>query len=172
MPLTTVIVVPLFGLAGFAQPVANSTTNELTAEEKAAGWILLFDGKTWHNWRLSKVRKCSWWKIERGWIRSIARSNSSESRRLEDMDTGGADLLPSTSEALQVGTALGFEYQLTVDENGPDALDSPLNRHIDRVIILPRPASPIREICAVFYCSILIYARDLVILQEVTCHLV
>src|SRR5436190_23183672 len=45
--------------------------------------------------------------------------------RPEDMETGRTALLAPTLEALQAGTALGFEYQLTDDENAPDALDSP-----------------------------------------------
>ena len=45
----TIFTVVLFRPAGLARLVANSSTNQLTAEEKALGWILLFDGKTWNN---------------------------------------------------------------------------------------------------------------------------
>jgi hypothetical protein len=43
----------------------------------------------------------------------------------EDLETGAVKLIPVTLETLEKGTALGFEYQLTDDENAPDALDSP-----------------------------------------------
>ena len=152
----------LLQAAGMAQPALDANANQLTAEENAAGWKLLFDGKSWTNWTLSAIRKSSWWKIERGWIRSVPQGKSNQGRRLatiesfrnfelqfelkiakrgnsgvkyrlqgvwrfspEDMETGRVVVVPPTVEALQSGTALGFEYQLTDDENAPDALDSP-----------------------------------------------
>jgi hypothetical protein len=155
--LVTVASVLVLGTTLLAQPITASSVNQLTAEEKAAGWTLLFDGQSWTNWTLSKVPKSTWWKIERGWIRSSPRG-SGGGRRLatlesfrdfelqfqwkiakkgnsgvkyriqrvwrfqpEHMDTGQVVLLEPTEEAFPAGHPLGFEYQLTDDENAPDA---------------------------------------------------
>lgn len=141
---------------------SSGTANQLTPEEKASGWTLLFDGATWTNWTLSKVRSTTWWKIADGWIQSVPRGEDDDGRRLatlqsfrnfelefewritrggnsgvkyrlqriwrvepEDLETGAVKLAPVTLATLQQGTALGFEYQLTDDENAPDALDNP-----------------------------------------------
>jgi hypothetical protein len=179
--LATLASVLLFGSAALTQPAGDRQANQLTADEKAAGWILLFDGKTWTNWTLSRVRKSSWWKIEKGWIRSVPRGKSGDMRRLatlesfrnfelqfewriakegnsgvkyriqqvwrfrpEDMDTGKPLLLPPTLESLQAGTAMGFEYQLTDDENAPDALDSPSRSSAALYrIVAPRKPRPV-----------------------------
>src|SRR5579872_5518730 len=48
------VMIALTGLMLFEFPVpAMSADNELTPEEKAAGWILLFDGKTLDGWKRS-----------------------------------------------------------------------------------------------------------------------
>src|SRR5690349_17821511 len=52
-------------------PVAQNT---LTASERAAGWRLLFDGKTFNGWRglgYDSVPTAHW-KIEHGTIRKLA----------------------------------------------------------------------------------------------------
>ena len=43
-----------FALSGFAQD--TSLDNRLTPQEKAAGWILLFDGKTYQGWKTSNAQ--------------------------------------------------------------------------------------------------------------------
>jgi hypothetical protein len=143
-------------------PAQRPAANQLTSEEQAESWMLLFDGRTWANWTLSKHPATTWWKIEDGWIQSIPRGEDDGTRRLatlesfrdfelqfewkvskagnsgvkyriqriwqfepEHLQTGIVKLAPVTLKTLEEGTALGFEYQLTDDENAPDALDSP-----------------------------------------------
>ena len=77
----------LLQAAGMAQPGLDANANQLTAEENAAGWKLLFDGKSWTNWTLSAIRKSSWWKIERGWIRSVPQGKSNQGRRLATIES-------------------------------------------------------------------------------------
>jgi hypothetical protein len=55
------------GWAATIVRAADSPVNELTADEKAAGWKLLFDGKTTAGWRnYKKKRVGSGWKVEDG----------------------------------------------------------------------------------------------------------
>ncbi len=177
----TIALVLILGSAARAQPPQPTSVNQLTAEEEAAGWFLLFDGKTWTNWTLSKVRKSARWKIDRGWIRTDTRGNSDEGRQLStlesfrnfelqfewkiakggnsgvkyriqrvwqfnpsDLKTGHVDLVPPTLDAMNDGLPIGFEYQLTDDENAPDALDSPSRSSaaLYRVVI-PRKPHPV-----------------------------
>lgn len=50
-------------------PFVPATLNELTAEEKADGWKLLFDGETakgWNSWRTKKPLELGNWAVENG----------------------------------------------------------------------------------------------------------
>jgi hypothetical protein len=161
---------------------ADTVPNQLTPQETADGWILLFDGRTWKNFTLSRAPHTTWWKIEDGWIESVTQGNSDGSRRLatlesfrdfelqfewkiakegnsgvkyriqrvwpfqpEDLQTGKPDLLSVTLDALESGTAIGFEYQLTDDENAPDALDSPYRSSASLYrLVAPRKSRPVR----------------------------
>src|SRR5262245_47812767 len=50
-----------------AARAAEPALNTLTAEEKAAGWKLLFDGKTTAGWRNYKKPEIgAGWKVEKG----------------------------------------------------------------------------------------------------------
>jgi len=52
---------------GVARPVAAEQLNTLTAEEKAAGWRLLFDGRTTAGWRGYRSDKMpASWKVQDG----------------------------------------------------------------------------------------------------------
>ena len=42
---------------------AVSTENQLTADESAAGWKLLFDGKTLTGWTIFKARPNNTWEV-------------------------------------------------------------------------------------------------------------
>jgi hypothetical protein len=50
-------------------------------------WRSLFDGSTWANWSLSKLKESTWWKIEDGWIHSIPEGTSREGRRLVTLES-------------------------------------------------------------------------------------
>jgi hypothetical protein len=119
--------------------------NTLTAAEQAAGWRLLFDGKTFNGWRglgLDSVPTAHW-KIETGTIRKLA---DGQVPRLPDgQPAAGGDLMTrdtfrdfeltwewkisragnsgvkyNVSEELSMANApnhaaLGFEYQMLDD---------------------------------------------------------
>src|ERR1039458_2042801 len=66
-------VLRITALAGAAVLAAAAADNQLTAEEKAAGWRLLFDGKSYAGWE-DPARKSppgEWFAIEDGCIRSL-----------------------------------------------------------------------------------------------------
>jgi hypothetical protein len=50
-------------------------------------WRVLFDGATWANWSLSKLKESTWWKIEDGWIQSIPEGKSRAGRRLVTLES-------------------------------------------------------------------------------------
>lgn len=133
-----------------AQAAAPTHPNELTAQERAAGWRLLFDGKTLAGWRglgYDSVPTAHWVVVE-GTIKKIA---SGKVPTLPDgQPLQGGDLMTvdsfadfelswewkvtpgansgvkyNVSEALSVReapnhAALGFEYQVLDDDLHPD----------------------------------------------------
>jgi hypothetical protein len=42
---------------------ASTTPNQLTEEQKAAGWKLLFDGQTMNGWRSFKNKENNTWEV-------------------------------------------------------------------------------------------------------------
>jgi len=54
--------------------------NQLTPEEKAAGWKLLFDGKTTQGWRSYKKQTfpTKGWIVEEGWLKCIAKGRGGD----------------------------------------------------------------------------------------------
>lgn len=58
-----------FALAVALSPLASAEHNTLTAEEKKAGWKLLFDGKSaagWSSWKTKKSLELGSWTVEDG----------------------------------------------------------------------------------------------------------
>ncbi len=69
----TVIVLLLFCVASLLAG-GSASPNQLTAEEKAAGWVLLFDGESfagWEGFNNTSVAPQSW-GIDDGAIRTLA----------------------------------------------------------------------------------------------------
>jgi Domain of Unknown Function (DUF1080) len=50
------IILPMIALIVIATSAARAADNELSATEQAAGWVLLFDGKTTNGWLDSKAQ--------------------------------------------------------------------------------------------------------------------
>jgi len=133
-----------------AQTTAPAAPNQLTAAERAAGWRLLFDGKTLTGWRglgYDTVPTAHWVVVD-GTIKKIASGNVP---KLPDgQPLVGGDLMTvdvfqdfelswewkvtpgansgvkyNVSEALSMQNApnhaaLGFEYQMLDDDRHPD----------------------------------------------------
>jgi len=125
--------------------------NLLIAEEKAAGWTLLFDGKTFTGWRGLGREGIpeGHWVIEEGAIKKIPSQDvprQADGQPLEGGDLmtiktfenfelllewkispgGNSGIKYNVSEQMSISlppryAALGFEYQVLDDETHPDA---------------------------------------------------
>ncbi len=134
----------------FAQTVAAQRPNELSADERAAGWRLLFDGTSLAGWRglgYDSVPSAHWRVVDG----AIVKTASAQVRRQADgQPAAGGDLMSvdafrdfelafewrvtpgansgvkyNVSEQLSLAqaanhAALGFEYQVLDDERHPD----------------------------------------------------
>ena len=134
---------------------ADLPPNRLTDEERAAGWELLFDGRSFSGWRgLGREGVPEGhWRIENGTIHKLASGDvptASDGQPLEGGDLmtsesfddfelsfdwrlspgGNSGVKYNVSEELSTANppayaALGFEYQILDDEAHPDALNGP-----------------------------------------------
>jgi len=129
----------------------HTENNTLTAEEKAAGWRLLWDGKTTDGWRSPKSDAFpeKSWRIQDGML-SVVSSGNAEAQAGGDIITRERyanfeltadfnmsigcnsgikifvqpNLSPidkATGKPTGVGSAIGLEYQILDDANHPDA---------------------------------------------------
>jgi hypothetical protein len=118
---------PVFALALATLPLAAAEPNQLTPEETAAGWRLLFDGKTTQGWRSFRKDRfpSKGWVVEEGWLKCIAGGRGGDIVTVDqftDFDLRWEWRLPPranngvkyfiTEERSQ---AIGHEYQL-IDE--------------------------------------------------------
>src|SRR6266853_6586938 len=107
--------------------------NQLTEEDKAGGWKLLFDGKTtqgWHNFKAKSVRTNAW-VVEDGWLHCLGKEGGGDI--ISDAEFDNFDLqwewkqAPDGNSGLKYfvietrQSAIGHEYQMIDDEREPDA---------------------------------------------------
>lgn len=146
--LTLAILVLVISLLSSAQEKPRSgrqtasAHNTLTRAEKAAGWKLLFDGKTWNGWRGFRRDKVpdQGWVIEDGTIKHLA-GKGEQSQQGGDLITVGKydnfefQLEWRVSRGANSGvkylidedmvksgySGLGFEMQILDDDAHPDA---------------------------------------------------
>lgn len=121
--------------------VAASMINQLTDQEKADGWVLLFDGQTTKGWRGAHMDAfpTHGWKVQDGEL-IVQKSDGSESTNGGDIVTDGlysafelsvdfkiTDGANSgikyfvTEQEKQKGSAYGLEFQILDDSKHPDA---------------------------------------------------
>ena len=102
--------------------------NQLTDDEKAAGWKLLFDGKTTQGWRTFKKQTfpAMGWVVEDGWLHCLGKGggdiitdaefNDFELQwewKLAPVGNSGVKYFIIESRS----SALGHEYQMIDDEH-------------------------------------------------------
>ncbi len=125
----------LAALAAFVLCVGTAAAapapNELTAEEKAAGWKLLFDGKTsagWHTFKKQTFPEKGW-VVEDGWFHCLGQKGGeivSQDQfeqfdlvwewKLEPAGNSGVKYFVSETRT----SPLGHEYQMLDDDKHPD----------------------------------------------------
>ncbi len=105
--------------------------NQLSAEEKSAGWQLLFDGQTTRGWHSFKKTSfpASGWVVEDGWLHCLGKNGGDI---LSDGEYDQFELqwewkiAPAGNSGLKYfvlesrNAALGHEYQMLDDERNPD----------------------------------------------------
>jgi hypothetical protein len=115
-----------------AQVLRATVTNQLSEEELAGGWKLLFDGKTTQGWRSFKKPTFpgTGWIVENTWLHCLGQGGGDI---ITDAEFGDFELqwewkiAPGGNSGLKYfvletrKTALGHEYQMIDDDREPDA---------------------------------------------------
>ncbi len=106
--------------------------NELSSQEKAEGWKLLFNGKTTAGWQKFKnpTRQLNGWTVEDGWLHALGKGGGdivSEGQydhfelqwdwKLATKGNSGVKYFVTETR----NSALGHEYQMIDDEKNEDA---------------------------------------------------
>ena len=128
----TCILHALVALGAFSLHCAAAELNHLTAEEKAAGWKLIFDGRTTTGWRGYKKQAMpdKGWKVEDGLLKKVAGERGGDivtEQTFHDFEfawewkvapagNNGVKYLVTEERA----GAPGHEYQLIDDLGHPD----------------------------------------------------
>jgi len=121
-----------FLLSLAAAPSRAATPNQLTPEEKSAGWKLLFDGQSTNGWRSFKKQTFpgKGWLLEDGWLHCLGKGGGDI---ITDAEFDSFELLwewkqaPDGNSGLKYfiietrPSAIGHEYQMIDDEREPDA---------------------------------------------------
>jgi hypothetical protein len=117
--------------------LSAAPANQLTNQEKAAGWKLLFDGKSTQGWRSFKKQSFpeQGWMVEDGWLHCLGKGggNKGGGDVITDAEFGDFELewewkiAPSGNSGVKYfvietrDEALGHEYQMIDDERAPGA---------------------------------------------------
>jgi hypothetical protein len=143
-----------------AGPAADAV-NQLTAQEKKAGWTLLFDGTSLNGWRGYKKPDASdtRWRVEDGLL-TVNPGNGTDTRgALDIITTAQFDRFELTWEwriaeggnsglkyfvLEDMPSAIGHEYQLIDDERHADAKIGPHRQTAALYDVLPAQNRPIR----------------------------
>jgi hypothetical protein len=112
---------------------AETAANQLTTEEKAGGWKLLFDGKTtagWHSYK-KKTFPSHGWVAEDGWLHCLGEKGGD---LISDGEFDDFELewdwkqAPAGNSGVKYfvletrPSALGHEYQMADDPHEPDVM--------------------------------------------------
>jgi hypothetical protein len=149
-PLVSLVPVLALALGGCASTKGSTTgaipddgpANVLTADEQAAGWRLLFDGKTTTGWRGHKMETFPQvrWVVEGGTIHRTPNQQKKEQEwdiitvdQFDNFDlrwqwklgtrgnTGLKYLIDEAMATKKQDEGIGFEYQMLDDNTHPDA---------------------------------------------------
>src|SRR5437773_7829709 len=115
-----------------ASVASGAALNQLSDEEKAAGWKLVFDGKTTQDWRGFKMPSfpAQGWIVEDGWLHCLGKNGGDiitdaefddfefqwEWKQASGGNSGVKYFITETRNS-----AISHEYQLIDEEREPDA---------------------------------------------------
>lgn len=131
--------------------VVHAADNELTNDERAAGWRLLFDGKTFAGWRGFLNAPITGWEVRDGTLHAIAKTtgvNLVTEKTFQDFELTWEWKLPFAgnngvkyfvTEARP--KAPGHEYQMLDDKNHPDGKIGPRRQTAAFYDVLPPAAN-------------------------------
>lgn len=141
------LLLPLLALGAFSLHCAAAELNQLTAGEKAAGWKLLFDGKSFTDWREYNrpMFRAEGWSIDDGCLKNgkgNGRPGSSGGdivtvEHFADFDFrfewkivpgGNSGVKYFINEQRDRNAAIGHEYQLLDDAEHPDGKNGPIRQ--------------------------------------------
>lgn len=114
--------------------------NTLTAEERAAGWELLFDGKSLTGWRMYQNKAADCWGVKNGEIyckgsevdKSDLRADLTTEKEYDNFELsiewkiapkGNSGIMYHVTEVGNAAYLSGPEYQLIDDINFPEKLE-------------------------------------------------
>lgn len=141
--------------------VAADAGNELSTDEKAQGWRLLFDGKSLNGWHLyaKKNQPETGWKVEDGLLKKVAKQRGGDivtdgtfgdfdlrwEWRLEKGGNNGLKYLVTEQRT----SAPGHEYQMIDDTGHPDGKLGAKRQTASFYDVLPpandKPLKPVGE---------------------------
>lgn len=143
----------IWGAAALTVAAAEPVTNQLTPEEQAAGWRLLFDGQTVNGWR--GFRKPAFpargWVVQDGWLKCLARGRGGDIVTVDEFDDFELvwewRLPPRANNGVkyfiteQRTQAIGHEYQMIDDAlvKSPKASTAAFYD-----VLPPRPDKPLK----------------------------
>jgi hypothetical protein len=110
--------------------LSAAPTNQLTEDEKSAGWKLLFDGTTTQGWRTFKKQSFpeKGWAVEDGWLHCLGKAGGDiiSDAEFDDFELQWEwKLAPSGNSGVKYfvlesrSEVLGHEYQIIDDERQP-----------------------------------------------------
>lgn len=123
-----------------AMDTEETELNNLSKEDQAAGWKLLFDGKTLNGWRTYQNKASDSWTVQNGVLhckgsttdKSDLRSDLITAEQFENFELsldwkispqGNSGILYLLTEAEKAAYMTGPEYQIIDDLNFPEKLE-------------------------------------------------
>jgi hypothetical protein len=115
-----------------AAPGPNAVPNQITEEEKAGGWKVLFNGKDLQGWRSFKKKTApeQGWEVQDGWLHCLGKHGGDiiSDQEFDDFDLEWDwKVAPDGNSGLKYfvtekrNSALGHEYQMIDDARNSDA---------------------------------------------------
>ena len=136
--------------------LAPAADNQLTAAEKAAGWTLLFDGKTLNGWRPYANKPAGGWEVVDGTMHAIAKVKGTElitEKKYNDFEFAWEWKIPVAGNngvkyfVTEARTkSPGHEYQMLDDVGHPDGAIGPHRQTASFYEVLaPAADKPLRK---------------------------